>query len=710
MASLACLAWSTWNCACAQGPATEVAPCPVFSMPGGVFTNALNLTLTADAATIRFTLDGSEPDESSRTWPGPITITNCVLVRARAYVPGRPPGPTVSHAYTVLSEDLAGFNSNLPLVILNTYGEEISGDNRTRGAVRVIDPGTRRAAITGPADHDGRCVLNIRGNVSRRYPKHSLTLRTIDELDDKRGVALLDMPKENEWILYAPYVDKSLMRDVLAYELSHRMGQWAPRTRYVEVFLNESRGPLGRSHYAGVYVLEERVSRARDRVNIKRIEPDDTTEPDITGGYLIKKDHPSRAPRARTQAERWRRRPDLPAAARMALPSGPGGFPGDPADFLDSLTNPPGAAAAERRFPRRRGPETNAEAAEPVTNYVGFLTRTGTGPGSESRHYPDSEITPDPDGFSTAMQRIHFFYVEPEPDEITAVQRAWLLEHFNAFERALYGPAFQDPLRGYRDYLDIDSFIDHHLLQEVAKNVDAFRFSTYFHKDRGGKIRLGPVWDMNLTFGNTRSYGTHDPKHWLWPYLDDQGYSYFRRLFEDADFGQRYVDRWAELRAGPWATSKVLAFIDQTTARLEEAQRRNFVRWPVLGEEIRPNYFVGTNYASEVRWLRDWVEARLAWIDRQFLPTPGFVVFGAGPQSRIELTTPVRNATVCFTLDGTDPRAPGGKLSPQAAVFTAPVAWTEKARLCARVRRGDRWSSPLWIGSGGTRGQPPAGT
>ena len=102
-----------------------------------------------------------------------------------------------------------------------------------------------------------------------------------------------------------------------------------------------------------------------------------------------------------------------------------------------------------------------------------------------------------------------------------------------------------------------------------------------------------------------------------------------------------------------------------------------------------------------MRWLRDWVEARLAWIDRQFVPAPGLAVQGAGPQSRIELTTPVRNATICFTLDGTDPRAPGGDPSPKAAVFAAPVAFRDSGRLCARARLGDRWSSPLRVGASG---------
>ena len=100
-----------------------------------------------------------------------------------------------------------------------------------------------------------------------------------------------------------------------------------------------------------------------------------------------------------------------------------------------------------------------------------------------------------------------FLYVEPQPDEITPAQRRWLSLHIQKVEAALYGPEFRDPLKGYAAYLDADSFIDHHLLVETTKNIDGFRFSTFFHKGRGGKIAMGPIWDWNLSFGNANGNG-----------------------------------------------------------------------------------------------------------------------------------------------------------------------------------------------------------
>src|SRR4030095_9818583 len=102
----------------------------------------------------------------------------------------------------------------------------------------------------------------------------------------------------------------------------------------------------------------------------------------------------------------------------------------------------------------------------------------------------------------------------------------------------------------------------------------------------GGKINMGRIWDWNLSFGNADGKQGYMSQYWYWPQLDDLQYSYFRRLFEDPDFGQRYVDRWAQLRTNVFATAKVLQRIDQFATTLNEAQERNFDRWPILGRRI----------------------------------------------------------------------------------------------------------------------------
>src|SRR6185295_17567894 len=135
-----------------------------------------------------------------------------------------------------------------------------------------------------------------------RYPKHSYSVKTVNELREAQKISLLGLPKESDWVLYAPYPDKTLLRDVLAYELSNQMGRWAPHTRFVEVFVNERGTKLTMEDYAGVYVFEEKVTRGKSRVDIAKLEPSGLREPEITGGYIFKKDHSGRSDRKKLEA------------------------------------------------------------------------------------------------------------------------------------------------------------------------------------------------------------------------------------------------------------------------------------------------------------------------------------------------------------------------------------------------------------------------
>ncbi len=297
------------------------------------------------------------------------------------------------------------------------------------------------------------------------------------------------------------------------------------------------------------------------------------------------------------------------------------------------------------------------------------------------------------EGFKTSHTN-EFFFVEPEPDEITGVQKAWLKNHLNELEDALYGPDFRDPVRGYAGFIDVDSFIDYHLIVETTKNVDGFRFSVFFHKDRGEKIKADPIWDWNLSFGNSNGKQGWLPESWLWPQLDDKEYSWYRRLFEDPDFGQRYVDRWTQLRTNVLATSVLLSRVDELATLLEESQRRNFEKWPILGRPVNPNYFVGSSYAEEVSWMKKFIQTRLEWIDRQFPSPPKLSPGAAGGAVKLDTA----EGEIFFTLDGTDPRAGGGSSSTQAHRFDKPFTLGKGAKLFARVRHENRWSGALVAG------------
>jgi len=687
------LGWLILTSPCEGKPKRGVETPPLeFSPPGGVFTNDLTVRITTPVpgAVIRYTLDGSEPTEVSPVFTNAIAVSNCVVVVARVFASNAPSGEVMAATYTLLAPELAGFNSNLPLVIVNTFGEDVPRETRAAVSLRVIDTTGGRAAITGPAQYEGRGQLALRGRSSLRYPKRSYNLHTVDAVGDPRRVSLLGFPKEWDWILYAPYPDKTLMRDVLAYELSNLMGRYATRTKFIELFLNESNGPLTEESYLGVYVLEEKIKQGKGRVNVAQLGPDDLTEPKVSGGYLVKKDHVERFSVGQPTLGGFPDNVGSSTSSRYGYPTGPGGFPGDPAGFQPPYTG----SIRESSSSSSRSSSSSSSRSSTVTNRIGGPLKRDLLPVKRqsvvaSSDEDENDLPSHMEGFRSVVASNHLYYVDPPPEEVNAVQRAWFMSYVNNLDRALYGPDFRDPARGYAAFLDSDSFIDHHLIVEVTKNVDGFRYSTFYHKDRGGRLCMGPIWDYNFALGNA-VHGKQGwmPEYWLWPQLDNREYPWFRRLFEDPDFGQQYVDRFAELRKTVLATTHFLARIDQMAALLQEAQARNYKRWPILGMNVYPNAYVGSTYADEVKWLKDWIQARLEWMEKQFVAAPMLSTANG------RLTAAAPAGKVFFTLDGSDPRAPGGEISPKAAAYDAAVPLKPDARVFARARVENRWSAP----------------
>ena len=592
---------------------SEALPPPSFSKPGGVYNDKVSVDLRAksSSAVIRYTLDGSEPTNSSSVYSEPIVISNSALVRAKTFESGVA-SPTVSQTYTMLGDDLASFSSNLPLVIITTFGQRISRESKVPVSARFIDTKNGRSSLLGAASFDGRGDINYRGYSSLRFPKRSYTFKTRDDSDNSLKVPILGFPADSDWVLYAPYSDKTLMRDVLAYELSNKMGRYAARTKFVEVFLNRAANKLTRRDYLGVYVFEEKIKRAKDRVNITALKPEDNAEPNITGGYIFKRDHI-----------------------------------GPPGDMPMRMFRPDFQSSSEEE--------------------TGFRTSRG----------------------------LRLLYVEPKERDLTPEQKSWLKGYLNQFERALNGPNFMSPTQGYAKYLDVDSFIDQHWIVEMSKNVDGFRYSCYMHKDRGGKIKVEPLWDWNLSFGNANYHEGWMTENWYWPLLRQNEIRWVERLLQDPDFAQRRIDRWGELRKTHFDPAKILARIDELAALLNEAQVRNYQRWPVLGQSVNPNWYVGDTYAEEIKWMKQWIQRRIAWIDSQFLPPPTMTPKQGPVEPGTKLSMRGGGGKIYFTTDGTDPRLPGGAPSPKARLYTTPVVLNENTQVFARTHRDEEWSSPV---------------
>lgn len=515
----------------------DLTAAPVLSQDSGVYSQSFSLTIDNGdpLSQIRYTINGAEPTASATLYAGPISIAASSVVKARAFHDGRIASPIRQGSYVMIDPALATRDSDVPLVIIDSLSSAIPGGGSWASLVTALidTDATGRSHITDTPDFIGRGGLHLRGSSSLSWPKKNLTFETWDAAGNDLAVPALGFPAESDWVLYASYLDRTLIRDALVYELSNQYGQYGVRTRPVEVYLNTGGGTISEADYLGVYIFEERIKRDDNRVDIAKLNPSDATEPDISGGYMLKID---------------------------------------------------------------RG--------------------VATIPAALSRD---------------------FVPIDPADSELTPAQRSWITNYIADFEAALSGPQFADPLVGYAKYIDVDAWIDYHIMTEVSYNVDEWYLSTYLFKDRGGKLTLGPFWDFDRSLGNTSQAGGAGTTGWWSDALVDffaaynnqpreqvVEYPWFRRLFEDPNFTARYVDRYQELRRTTLSEENIFATTDRMAAERAESAVRNEARWGTLNTLIAPSPLAFSTYQQHVDNLKSWISGRLTWIDSQYVPAPEF--------------------------------------------------------------------------------------
>ncbi len=441
-------------------------------------------------------------------------------------------------------EPIPFVSSNLPIVVINTNGQEIPDEPRIIADMGIIDngPGTRNLVDDPFNNYSGRISIEIRGSSSQGFPKLQYALETRDTQGNNNNVSLMGLPKENDWILYAPFSDKSLIRNVMTYHFARRMGRYAPRTRFCELILNDE--------YQGIYVLTEKIKRDKNRVDIARLDPDDLAGDSLTGGYIFKIDR-----------------------------------------------------------------------------------------GDEGWHSSFPAYT-DP-GFHT-----FFVYHYPKAGDMMPEQQQYIHDFVETFETVLRNPGYDDPQSGYAKYIDVGSFIDFLISSEFAKNIDSYYLSTFLYKDKdskGGKLTMGPLWDYNLAYGNVDYSGAFNTEGWQYDIYDEDGTNipfWWARLLEDTAFQDQLKCRWQELRQGILHLDSVFHYIDSVADHLEEAQARNFERWPVLGEYVWPNFYVGQTYEDELNYLKSWIGDRVFWLDNHF---PGTCTAQVTSEKPTDISLPVIN-------------------------------------------------------------------
>lgn len=399
--------------------------------------------------------------------------------------------------------------TNLPTVLINTQ-DNIDPYDKEHDIVSsftiIYDNGAKVQHETGTS--------RLRGNASISFPKKPYRIK----LDSKKRMFkdsdMKSPAKAKKWTLINNYGDKSLMRNLVSFEVARRMKMpYTPWSKPVDVIVN--------GEYKGCYQLTDQITIDKDRVNITEMTPDDIEGEALTGGYLLELD---------------------------------------------------GYASQETSW---------------------FTSQFG------------SPVT----------------IKSPDDNSITTEQHQYIENFYNQMEARILSRNFTDPEQGYRKMLDEKSLQCYWLVEELTGNPDAFH-SCYISKNRGAdKLRVETVWDFDLAFDNdSRYYPNKDYGEYLSLARGGAGNSrsLLKRIFSDEVFCDSLRTMWETARQ-EWGITEesLIAYIDSTAAELQESQRLNFIRWPILDTPQHLNPRVAGNYDGEVEYLREYIRERIPFLDRR---------------------------------------------------------------------------------------------
>ena len=402
-------------------------------------------------------------------------------------------------------------DSKLPIVIINTdRGWDIVDEVRIPASMKIIYRGPGETNYFADQEnpdylnYDGRIDIEIRGSSSQYFSKkqYGFSTRLSDDVS-RNNVSLLGMPEEHDWILNGMVYDTAMIRDYLCYNLYRQLGNYASRTAYCELYINNL--------YRGIYLLQEKIKADKGRVDVIKIGSNDNNLPNVSGGYITKADKVSMGE---------------PIAWTMFT------WYGAPVNYLNVLPKP-----------------------ENVTS-----------------------------------SQFDYISAQFEDLETTARNKNVSLEN------------------GFPSIIDIPSFIDHFIISELASNPDAYQYSTYFHKDRKGKLRAGPLWDSDLSFGNDLFFWGFDRSKtagWHFENNENDGSTFWRDLYYSDEFRCYLSLRWNELiqPEGPLHIASIEAFLDSTVLAIGEAVARDYSRWGILKD-----------HQQEINDIKSFVVERTEWM------------------------------------------------------------------------------------------------
>ncbi len=284
-----------------QEPVVGFVSRPDVSVKGGCYARTLDIILSCDTpgASIRYTTDGTAPSPVNGFTcdaGSPIYVDHSITLMAQAFKPAFQSSEVRIETYILVDPAVAAFSSNLPMVVIDTFGQSIPKDKANRTAARCqavmidTDEAIGRAGFAGWVDFEGPGQIQYRGESTYGQGRGQFAFEIQDEYGQDKDAALLGMPAESDWVLTSEVIDYTLLKCEVAFKWFRDMGHYAPRQRYVEVYLNERGGLISSDDYRGIFILREGVKRGKNRVDIARLDASYNQEPKVSGGYIIKSD------------------------------------------------------------------------------------------------------------------------------------------------------------------------------------------------------------------------------------------------------------------------------------------------------------------------------------------------------------------------------------------------------------------------------------
>lgn len=415
------------------------------------------------------------------------------------------------------------FCTHLPLVSINTGGQEIpghkyydeNGNSQTVmtpdgkdyivASIDVFDSAEKNNHLTDASSIASSMRISVRGRSSRYFDKSGYSITLIDENGENNAQEMMGMDSHHEWVIHGPFLDKTLIRNYMWYNISGSIMSYAPNVRFFELFID--------GEYMGVYLMVESITAGKDsRLNLSVSKKNNTFS-----GYCLRLD---------------------------------------------------------------QGSSTEIKNMDTFSMYMG-------------------------------MHDLSYNIVYPGTSNLNETLRRNIELDFSKFEKSLHSYDFKNSIYGYKKSIDVNSFVDYFIINEITCNYDAGALSTYIYRDMSGLYKMC-VWDFNSSCDNyfnpidIETFSTQDSIIYI-------------MLIRDPDFTEKIVERYRELRKTILSEEYLMNYIDNTIAYLGDAVDRNYEKWGYSFDEsedlITPTENNPRSYEEAVSNMKNFITNRGNWLD-----------------------------------------------------------------------------------------------